>query len=95
MALHLEFFVSGAGRIIPNIRELAGLPFSYDNIRLISTDSTYVLQFLTVVGGLLAALYATYRIVERVLAGDPVTSRALVIPFSFSISIALLFIFMV
>lgn len=95
MALHLEFFVSGAGRIVPNIQELAGLPHSYENIRLISTDSTYVLQFLTVVGGLLAALYATYRVVERVLAGDHVTSKALVIPFSFSISIALLFIFMV
>ncbi len=95
MALHLEFFVSGAGRIIPNIKELAGLPFSYENIRLISTDSTYVLQFLTVLGGLLAALYATYRVVERVLAGDQVTSKALAIPFSFSIAIALLFIFMV
>lgn len=95
MALHLEFFVSGAGRIVPNIQELVGLPHSYENIRLISTDSTYVLQFLTVVGGLLAALYATYRVVERVLAGDHVTSKALVIPFSFSISIALLYIFMV
>lgn len=95
MALHLEFFVSGAGRILPNIKEFAGLPYSYENIRLISTDSTYVLQFLTVLGGLLAALYATYRVVERVLAGDQVTSKALVIPFSFSIAIALLFIFMV
>ncbi len=55
MAVHLEFFVSGAGRIIPNIQELFGMSYSYENIRLISSDSTYVLQFLTVLGGLLAA----------------------------------------
>lgn len=95
MALHLEFFVSGAGRILPNIKEFFGLAHSYENIRLISSDSTYVLQFLTVLGGLLAALYATYRVTERVLVDEPVTSKTLVIPFSFLISLAALFVFMV
>lgn len=95
MALHLEFFVGGAGRIIPNIQEIAGHAYSYEDVRVISSDSTFVLQFLTIFGGLLAALYATYRVVERALAGDPVTSRTLVLPFSFSITLAFLFIFMV
>ncbi|MCP3892507.1 MAG: cyclic nucleotide-binding domain-containing protein [Desulfobulbaceae bacterium] len=95
MALHLEFFVRGAGRVVPNIQELFGKPFSYDNIRLISEDSTFVLQFLTILGGGLAALYATYRVIERALAGDSVTSKALVIPFSFIISLGFLFVFMV
>ncbi|MFT5698445.1 MAG: transcriptional regulator with AAA-type ATPase domain [Desulforhopalus sp.] len=95
MALHLEFFVSGAGRIVPNIQEMFGLAHSYEDIRLISSDSTYVLQFLTVLGGLLAALYATYRVTERVLVDAPVTSKTLVLPFGFLISLAAMFVFMV
>ena len=95
MALHLEFFISGAGRIVPNVQEFLGLAFSYEDIRLISADSTYVLQFLTVLGGLLAALYATYRVTERVLVGVPVTSKTLALPFSFLISLAAMFVFMV
>ena len=64
MSLHLEFFVKGAGRIVPNIEEMLGQPHSYENIRLISSDSTFVLQFITVLGGLLASLYATYRVID-------------------------------
>lgn len=95
LAVHLEFFVSGAGRILPNVQEWLGLPFSYEHIRLLSPDSTAVLKTLTVLGGFLASLYATYRVIERALAGDPLSTRALVIPFSFLIIIAGLFVFMV
>lgn len=95
MALHLEFFVSGAGRIVPNILELSGKSVSYDDIRLISSDSTFVLQLLTIIGGGLASLYATYRVIERALSGDRVTSRALAIPYSFILILGILFVFMV
>ncbi|WP_458776936.1 sigma 54-interacting transcriptional regulator [Desulforhopalus sp. 52FAK] len=95
MAQHLEFFISGAGRIIPNIQEFLGFAYSYEDIRLISSDSTYVLQFITVMGGLLAALYATYRVTERVLVGVPVTSKTLFLPFSFLCTLATMFVFMV
>lgn len=91
MAFHLDVFVRGAGRIVPNLQELFGWQYSYENIRLISSDSTYVLQIITVLGGLLASLYATYRVIERAMAGDTVTSRSLVIPFSFLIILAGLF----
>ena len=95
MALHLEFFVSGAGRIVPNIESVFGMHPSYDNLRLISVDSTRVLQILTVLGGFLASLYASYRVTERALAGDPLTSKTLLIPFSFLTLLAALFVFMV
>ena len=95
MAIHLDAFVRGAGRIVPNLQEVLGYHFSYDNIRLISVDSTFVLQFLTVVGGLLASLYATYRVIERAMAGDTVTSKSLVIPFTFQIILAGLFTFII
>ncbi|MCP4340225.1 MAG: hypothetical protein GY799_15370, partial [Desulfobulbaceae bacterium] len=83
MAVHLGFFVRGAGRIVPNVQELFGWQYSYDSIRLISSDSTFVLPFITVLGGLLASLYATYRVIDRAMVGDTVTSKTLVIPFTF------------
>jgi hypothetical protein len=95
MALHLEFFVSGAGRIVPNIQEMFGMAHSYENIRLISADSTYVLQVLTVLGGLLASLYASYRIIGRVMADEAVTSRSLIIPYAFLLVLGGLFVFIV
>jgi hypothetical protein len=95
MAFHLDVFVRGAGRIVPNIQELFGWRYSYDNIQLISSDSTFVLQFLTVLGGLLASLYATYRVIERAMAGDTVTSKTLVIPFGFLVILAGFFVFII
>ena len=95
MAFHLEAFVSGAGRIVPNIQEWLGLQYSYENIRLISSDSTYVLKALTVAGGLLASLYATYRLTERSIAGSVLNIKPLMIPFSFLFALAGLFLFMV
>lgn len=95
MAVHLDFFVRGAGRIVPNVQELFGGQYSYDTIRLISADSTFVLQFLTVLGGLLASLYATYRVIDRVMAGDTVTSKKLVIPFCLLGILAGLFTFII
>ncbi len=95
MAFHLDAFVRGAGRVLPNLQELLGRQFSYESIRLISTDSTFVLQLITVIGGLLASLYATYRVIERAMAGDAVNSRALVIPFTFLSILAGLFLFII
>jgi ferredoxin len=95
MAVHMNLFVSGAGRLVPNMQDLFGMRQSYENIRLISADSTYVLQFLTVMGGLLASLYATYRVIGRAMAGEAVTSKAMVIPFTFLIALGILFVFMV
>lgn len=95
MSLHLEFFVRGSGRLLLNLKELFGLHPSYDHVRLISEDSTYVLQVLTILGALLASLYATYRVIERVMQGEPVSSRAVLFPFTFLFALAALYIFIV
>ncbi len=95
MAVNLDVFVKGAGRIVPNLQELLGWRYTYENIRLISADSTYVLQFLTVLGGLFASLYATYRVIDRAMAGDSVTSKSLVIPFGFLLFLAGLFVYII
>jgi hypothetical protein len=95
MAVHFEFFVSEAGRVVPAMQDMLGIVSNYEHTRLLSPDSTYVLQIFTVIGGLLASMYATYRIIDRVLVDEDVNSRSLMIPFSFLIVLAGLFICMV
>ena len=41
MAVHLEFFVGEAGRLVPNIKELLGMSYSYDNIVITSYSIHY------------------------------------------------------
>lgn len=94
MAQHLELFVDGAGRIVPNIVDLVGFSGNYDNVRLISEDSTYVLRFLTVVGGLLASLYATAKVIQRALAGEQLTKRKILIPYSFLVCLGGLLLYL-
>ena len=69
MAAHLEILVSGLWLLAANIRDLAGIATVHTASRIMSRDTTFVLQFITVFGGLLASLYATYRIVRRLLSG--------------------------
>lgn len=67
MAAHLEIFVGGLWLLADNIKDLAGMGGEYHPSRLMSRDATFILQFITVVGGLIASLYATKRIVKRLL----------------------------
>ena len=94
MAAHLEFFVRDAWRLVLIIEEVLKLPVSYDDVRLISRDSTSVLQTLTVIGGLLASMYATYRIIGRVMEGEILESRMFILPFGFLVTMAILFMIM-
>lgn len=48
-----------------------------------------------ILGGLLASLYATYRVIERAMVGGQVHSKALAIPFSFLFALGTLFVFIV
>lgn len=93
LALHFEIFISEAWRIVPNIQELFGFQAEYVARRLLSEDGTSVLQSLTVLGGLLASLYAVYRIIARLCGSKAVTSEMVVFPFSFQITLAILYLF--
>jgi transcriptional regulator with AAA-type ATPase domain/ferredoxin len=94
LSVHLEFFVKDSWRMVLILQEAMGFQASYEDIRLISRDSTSVLQNLTVLGGLLASMYATYRIIDRLQEGETVTSRMLILPFGFLGTLSLLFLFM-
>lgn len=95
LAVHFEIFISDAWRVVPIIQEFLHLPVSVGDTRLISRDSTHVLQIFSVLGGMLASMYATYRIICRVMDGDRIEGRTLMIPFSFLATGAALFLFMI
>lgn len=69
MSAHLEILVSGLWLLPANLMEMAGMEATYTAHRVMSHDTTFVLQFITIFGGLAAALYATNRIVKRLLNG--------------------------
>ena len=81
MAIHLKFFVNGAGALIPQVRDMFGSSVSYEGWQLMSGDSLFVLQVIAMLGGLFASLYATYRIIDRLLEDKKLTSQALAVPF--------------
>lgn len=85
LAVHFELFMQDAWRIWPNLLELLGLEVSYIPRRILSEDSTMVLQAITVCGGMLASFYAIYRIMARFKGSRAFSSEALVLPYSFMI----------
>ncbi|MGB3225155.1 MAG: sigma 54-interacting transcriptional regulator [Desulforhopalus sp.] len=67
MSAHLEIFIGGLWLLFANLRDILGIDGAITPIRIISPDATFVLQIITVTGGLLASLYASQRIVKRLL----------------------------
>ncbi len=85
LAVHLDLFVENAWRIWPNLMEVFGLEARYVPWRILSQDSTSVLQALTVSGGMLASFYAIYRIMARFKGDRAFSSETLVLPYSFMV----------
>lgn len=80
MTAHLEIFVGGIWLLPANLRDLVGLGSAYNPSRLISTDATFILQLITIVGSLIASLYATQRIVKRLLVDRPYEPKMFLLP---------------
>jgi CRP-like cAMP-binding protein/ferredoxin len=85
LAVHFELFMQDAWRIWPNLLELFGIEARYVPHRILSADSTTVLQAITVCGGMLASFYAIYRIMARFKGPKAFSSETLVLPYSFMI----------
>ena len=85
LAVHFELFMQDAWRIWPNLLELFGIEASYMPHRILSADSTAVLQAITVCGGMLASFYAIYRIMTRFKGPKAFSSETLVLPYCFMI----------
>ena len=85
LGVHFELFVSGAWRIWPNFLDLMGLEPVYQARRILSPDTTAVLQAITVLGGMLASFYAIFRIMARLKGSRKFSWKMLALPYSFMI----------
>lgn len=67
MAAHLEIFVRGIWLVFRNVQDLIGTSNSFNPQRILSLDATFILQFITIAGSLIASIFATQRIIKRLL----------------------------
>jgi len=91
LAVYVKMFVNNAWRIVPNFFNLFGFESNFKEVHLLSLQGTATLQHIIIIGGLLASLYAVYKIVKRLQAGKFVVKN-LVFPFVFSIMIGIVYL---
>jgi transcriptional regulator with AAA-type ATPase domain/polyferredoxin len=80
MAAHLEILIHSLWLLPANLLEMAGISNTFTPVRAISRDATFVLQTITVSGGLIASLYATQRIIKRLLENRFALKRVFALP---------------
>ena len=80
MAAHLEIFAGGLLLLPANLLDILGIGGDYDSSRIISRDAAFVLQIITVCGGLIAALYASQRIVKRLVIARRYSMKMFALP---------------
>lgn len=80
MAAHLEIFVGGLLLLPANMLDIIGMGGDYGSSRIISRDAAFVLQIITVCGGLIAALYASQRIVKRLVMARRYSLKMFALP---------------
>jgi len=92
LAVYFEMFMAGAWRLIPLVLSAAGVNLDGGH-RILSREATFTLQHLIVSGGLVASLYATYRIIKRYLGSESFSLRFYGLPYVFLLGSGLLFLF--
>jgi hypothetical protein len=85
--------MAGAWRVVPLILAAFGVITSETGYRLLSREATLTLQHLIITGGLLASLYATYRIVKRYTQKARFSLKLYGLPYGFLLASGLLFLF--
>jgi hypothetical protein len=93
LAVYFETFMAGAWRVVPLILAAFGVVTSETGYRLLSREATQTLQHLIITGGLLASLYATYRIVKRYTQNARFSLKLYGLPYGFLLASGLLFLF--
>jgi polyferredoxin/CRP-like cAMP-binding protein len=93
LAVYFEMFMAGAWRSVPLILSALGVVMTETGYRLLSREATETLQHLIITGGLLASLYATYRIVKRYTLSEKFSLKLYGLPYGFLLASGLLFLF--
>jgi hypothetical protein len=91
LLFYVKMFVNNAWRIVPNFFNLFGFETTFKEVHLLSLQGTATLQHIIIIGGLLASLYAVYKIVKRLQAGK-FAVKNLIFPFVFSIMIGIIYL---
>ena len=91
LAVYFEMFLAGAWRLIPLVMSVFGISLEAGH-RLLSREATMTLQHLIVTGGLLASLYATYRIIKRYIGSDTFSLKLYGLPYTFLLGSGMLFL---
>jgi CRP-like cAMP-binding protein/ferredoxin len=91
LAVYFEMFVAGAWRFIPLILSAFGASLEAGH-RLLSREATLTLQHLIITGGLLASLYATYRIIKRYVGSESFSLKLYGLPYAFLLGSGALFL---
>jgi hypothetical protein len=82
LAFYVKMFIQGAWRLLPNLLLLFGIESAPHQLPAISPQAVTTLLHLIIIGGLLACLFATYKIFRR-LKMNQFSLKHLVIPFLF------------
>jgi len=90
LAVYFDMFIAGAWRLVPLIMTFLGTTLESGH-RLLSRDATITLQHLIITGGLLASLYATFRIIRRYTESAIFTLKKYGLPYAFLLGSGTLF----
>ncbi|MBU0482967.1 MAG: sigma 54-interacting transcriptional regulator [Proteobacteria bacterium] len=93
LAIYFEMFMAGAWHVFPLALSVFGLEAPETGYRLLSREVTLTLQHLIITGGLLASLYATYRVVKRYTMTERFSLKLYGLPYGFLLVSGLLFLF--
>jgi ferredoxin len=91
LAVYFEMFMAGAWRAVPLLLSAFGISMEAGH-RILSREATLTLQHLIITGGLLASLYATYRIIKRYIGDARFTFRFYGLPYGFLLGSGILFL---
>jgi len=91
LAVYFEMFMAGAWRFIPLILSAFGTSLEAGH-RLLSREATLTLQHLIITGGLLASLYATYRIIRHYIGTERFSLKFYGLPYTFLLGSGVLFL---
>jgi hypothetical protein len=93
LAVYFEMFMAGAWRVVPLLLSVFGVDTPETGFRILSREATLTLQHLIITGGLIASLYATYRIVKRYTLTERFSLKLYGLPYGFLLASGLLFLF--
>ena len=91
LAVYFEMFIAGAWRFIPLVLSAFGISLEAGH-RILSREATLTLQHLIITGGLLASLYATYRIIKRYIGDARFSLKFYGLPYVFLLGSGTLFL---